>query len=255
MISMRRLFDNWSGIASRLRAAPAIALFLDFDGTLARLRPRPEQALLHGPMRQVLSALARCPRFRVWVISGRRLDDVRSRIRVPRIHYLGLHGWEADDGRKLAGDTRLALPRLRSSVAAAMAELPGVWVEDKQHAFTVHYGGVAEPDARRARALLDALVEPYSRRFRIESGKNVWEVLPKELGDKGVAVRRQLALLSGAAIAVYVGDDRVDEPAFAALRDGITVRVGGKGPSRARYSLGGVAEVSAFLHKLKEEFA
>lgn len=249
------LFDDWGAVVRRLRAAPAIALFLDFDGTLARLRPRPEQALLHGSVRQVLSILARSPRFHVWVISGRQLEDVRAKIRVPKIRYMGLHGWEDENGGVLAEETRLALPRLRCSVAGEMAKIPGVWVEDKTHAFTVHYGGVPEPDVRVARSVLDRIVAPYDRRFRIESGHNVWEVLPRELGDKGVAVKRQLAFLSDTAVPVYVGDDRVDEPAFAALRDGITVRVGGHGPSLARYRLRGVAEVSAFLHKLREEFA
>jgi len=257
---MAHLFDDWSRVAGRLRAAPAIALFLDFDGTLARLRPRPEQVLLHGSVRQVLAVLARCPRFRVWVISGRRRDDVRARMRVPRVRYLGLHGWEGDSGgplarRELADATRLALPRLRSSVEAAMAGVRPVWVEDKEYAFTVHYRGVAEGDVRRVRSVLGTVVAPFSRRFRIARGRKVWEVLPREIGDKGVAVRRQLAFLSEPAVPVYVGDDRVDEPAFAALRDGVTVRVGGKGPSRARYRLRGVSEVGAFLNKLKEEFA
>jgi hypothetical protein len=47
----------------------------------------------------------------------------------------------------------------------------------------------------------------------------------------------------------------VDEPAFAALPNGITVRVGRNTLTRARYHLRNVAEVSTFLHKLKEEFA
>jgi hypothetical protein len=33
------------------------------------------------------------------------------------------------------------------------------------------------------------------------------------------------------------------------------VRVGHRGPSRARYRLGGVAEVRRFLHQLRVEFA
>ncbi len=248
------LFDDWSAVARRLRSASSIALFLDFDGTLARLRSRPEQALLHGSVRQVLAVLARCPRFRVWVISGRRRDDVRARIRVPRIRYLGLHGWEGDGAAALSAATRQALPRLRSSIEAATADIAGVWVEDKEHAFTVHYGGVEQPEVQRARSLIEGIVAPCARSFRIECGHNVWEVLPREIGDKGLAVRRQLGFLSDTAVPVYVGDDRVDEPAFAALRDGITVRVG-HGRSRARYLLSGVAEVSAFLHKLREEFA
>jgi trehalose 6-phosphate phosphatase len=140
-------------------------------------------------------------------------------------------------------------------VDAATADIPGVWVEDKQYAFTVHYGDAAEPDAQRAHSRLDEIMASYSSGFRIECGHNIWEILPREIGDKGLAVRRQLASLSDTAVPVYVGDDRVDEPAFATLRDGITVRVGPARWSRARYCLGGVIEVSAFLRRLREEFA
>ena len=248
------LFDDWPAVVRRLRAYRAIALFLDFDGTLARLRPRPDQVLLHGSVRRVLSVLARRPRFRICVISGRRLDDVRSRIGVPRIHYLGLNGWEGH-GERLTEETARAIPRLRSEISAAMAEVPGIWVEDKRYAFSVHSRGVPQPDVSHARSLLDAVVASSSQRFRVKTGNKVWEVLPRELGDKGVAVRRQLALMPNPAAAVYVGDDPVDEPAFAALPDGITVRVGRNTLTRARYRLRSVAEVSTFLHKLKEEFA
>jgi len=248
------LFDDWPAVIRRLRASRAIALFLDFDGTLARLRPRPDQVLLHGSVRRVLAVLARCPRFRSCVITGRRLDDVRSRIRVPRIHYLGLHGWEGH-GEGLSEDTVRAIPRLRSDISVAMAEVPGIWVEDKKYAFSVHFRGVAQTDVRRAYSLLRAIVTPSSRRFRVKKANKVWEVLPRELGDKGIAVRRQLDLLPDPATPIYVGDDPVDEPAFAALPDGVTVRVGRNTLTRARYRLRNVAEVSTFLHKLKEEFA
>jgi alpha,alpha-trehalase len=248
------LFSDWNSIANRLRAAPAIALFLDFDGTLSLLRARPEQALLFRSMRPVLAALARCPRFRVWVISGRRLADVRAKIGVPRIHYMGLHGWENNGGSALRASTRLALPRVRSLVEGALSTIPGIWVEDKRSAFTVHYRGAGDAEIRNGRALLHMIMAPFLDEFRIQHGRKVWEILPRELGDKGVAVRRQLGFLSDPAIPVYVGDDRVDEPAFAALRDGITVRVGGNARSHARYRLAGVLEVSAFLQRLKEEF-
>lgn len=248
------LFDDWPTVVRRLRASRVIALFLDFDGTLARLRPRPEQVLLHGSVRRVLSVLARCPRFRICVISGRRLDDVRSRIGVSRIQYLGLHGWEGA-GEGLTEETARAIPQLRSEICAAMAEVPGIWVEDKRYAFSVHWRSVAQHDVRRARLLLDVVVSSSSRCFRVKTGNKVWEVLPWEIGDKGISVRRQLALMPGPAAPVYLGDDPVDEPAFAALPDGITVRVGRNTLTRARYRLRSVVEVSTFLHKLKEEFA
>ena len=74
---MRRVFDCWQQIAARLHAAGTVALFLDFDGTLARLRQRPEEVRLNHSTRQAIARLARNPRVRVWLISGRRLADVR----------------------------------------------------------------------------------------------------------------------------------------------------------------------------------
>jgi len=76
---MNHLFQCWGEVAARLRSAPGIALFLDFDGTLARLRARPQEAWIEGSARQALAALARNRRFRIWVISGRRRSDVRAR--------------------------------------------------------------------------------------------------------------------------------------------------------------------------------
>jgi trehalose-phosphatase len=251
---MPHLFDHWNQVSRRLRSVPKIALFLDFDGTLARLRPRPEQVSLDGSVRQELAALARSPRFRVWVISGRRQADVRARIRIPGIRYLGLHGWEGRGGA-LAQETLRSLKCLLSRLEGALGDVPGLWIEDKEYAFAVHHGSVGEPDVVRARAILDSVIQPCSELFRIECGKKVWEVLPRELEDKGAAVKQQLALLHGRSIAVYVGDDQVDEPAFAALRGGVTVHVGSARRSEALYRLSGVAEVRTFLQRLRMEFA
>jgi trehalose 6-phosphate phosphatase len=247
------LFNHWNQVSHRLRSAPTIALFLDFDGTLARLRPRPDQVSLDGSVRWALTALSRSGRFRVCVISGRRQTDVRARIRVPGIRYLGLHGWEGGGG-VLAERTRLCLTTLLPQLQRDLADVPGLWIEDKEYVFAVHYGGVAARDVAQARAILDHILEPRSECFRIECGKNVWELLPSELGDKGTAVKQQLTLLRGRSIAVYLGDDQVDEPAFAALRSGLTVRVGGPCRSQARYRLSGVAQVRTFLHRLRTEF-
>jgi trehalose-phosphatase len=251
---MRHLFNHWNQISRRLRSVPRIALFLDFDGTLARLHPRPDQVSLDGAMRQALATLTRSARFRVWVISGRRQADVRARTRIPGIRYLGLHGWEGRGGA-LAEETRRGLTVLLSQVGSALKDVPGLWIEDKEYVFAVHYGGVPEPSVAQARSILDGILGLHSEMFRIECGKNVWEVLPRELGDKGAAVRQQLALLRGRSIAVYLGDDQVDEPAFAALRSGVTIRVGSPCQSHALYRLSGVAEVRMFLHRLRTEFA
>lgn len=251
---MRHLFNHWNQVSHRLRSVPRIGLFLDFDGTLACLHPRPDQVSLDGSMRQALASLAHNVRFRVWVISGRRQADVRARIRIPGIRYLGLHGWEGRGG-SLDEETRRGLTALRSRLEQELADVPGLWIEDKEFAYALHYADAAGPDVFRARAILDSAIGPCLQRLRIEGGKNVWEILPRELEDKGAAVKHQLALLPGPSIGVYLGDDQVDEPAFAALRTGITVRVGAPCRSHALYRLSGVPEVRTFLHRLRAEFA
>ena len=54
---------------------------------------------------------------------------------------------------------------------------------------------------------------------------------------------------------VYIGDDRMDEPAFAALDCGVTVRVGRSCRTNARYRLSSVEQVRQFLEKLGREYA
>jgi trehalose-phosphatase len=251
---MLHLFSQWPHISNRLGSSERIALFLDFDGTLAPLQPRPDEVTLDGCMRHELDALARSPRFRVCVISGRRRSDVRARVGIAGIRYLGLHGWESRGGIA-TGQTGRALRAVHCRLNVSLADLPGLWIEDKEFALAVHYRGAAARDVARARTILEGIVLPEAGRFRIEHGKKVWEILPRELGDKGTAVKQQMAQLGGRHGVIYIGDDQVDEPAFAVLRGGITVRVGRPGPSRARYRLGNVAQVRAFLHKLRGEFA
>jgi len=250
---MVSLFADWANIARRLRSAPAIALFLDFDGTLAALEARPEQVSLQGSVRDALAALARNQRARVWIISGRRQADIRTRVGVPGIRYLGLHGWEGRAGGALYEDTERQLAAVLTCLDRRLKAIPGIWIEDKAYALAIHYRAAETNSVARAYAILDDVIAPFVSRFRIQPGKSVWEILPTELEDKGAAVRRELASLASRALPIYVGDDEVDEPAFAALADGLTIRVGRDPETRARYRLSGVAQVRTFLHRLKAE--
>ena len=87
---MRYLLQGWPTVAERLQSARTVALFLDFDGTLAPLRLRPDQARLPAPSRCALRRLACSPRLRIWVISGRRQADVCRRVAIPGVRCLGL---------------------------------------------------------------------------------------------------------------------------------------------------------------------
>jgi trehalose 6-phosphate phosphatase len=245
---MRPLFACWSEVARRLATSPAIALFLDFDGTLAPIAPRPDLARVPPGIRRTLAALGHSTRFRVWVISARRRADIRARVGVHSVGYLGLYGWERSP---LAPPRSEPIARVRAMLAATLRQLPGVWIEDKQYTLAVHYRDAPEPVRQRAAMCVQAAVEPWGGELRIAPGKCVWEVVPRALPDKGTAVRRELAGLPGRALPIYLGDDLSDEAAFAAVPRGMAIRVGGPARTRARYRLDGVEMVGHFLEKLR----
>ena len=66
--------------------------FLDYDGTMAPIVERPEDALLPGAVRTAVERLA--SRCHVAVISGRDLDDVRRMVGIDGIFYAGSHGFD-----------------------------------------------------------------------------------------------------------------------------------------------------------------
>jgi trehalose-phosphatase len=91
--------------------------------------------------------------------------------------------------------------------------------------------------------------------FHVIQTNNAWEIVPREVQGKGVAVRDYMRRLRARGLAIYLGDDLADEPAFLALRRGITVRVGPPSPTNAHFRLENPVEVNAFLERLEEELS
>lgn len=252
----RYVFACWSQVAARIRGARAVALFLDFDGTLTPFRPHPDQVLLGPGMRRVVARLGQNPRVRVWIISGRKHTDVRNRIGVAGIRYLGLHGWENHPGRERAAlqeSSELLLPCLKAWAGRVVRETPETWLEDKGAVLTIHYARASQGDVRKVREEMARYLEPHRGAFYAFAGERSFEVVPAEAQDKGAAVRRQWRRALPGTLPVFIGDDAVDEPAFLALSEGITVQVGRTAPTHARYRVFSIAEVRVFLERLAQE--
>lgn len=248
---MPHLFECWPAIARRLQSAPSVALFLDFDGTLAHIVPTPSEASLPSATRQRLYSLARHRRVRVCIISGRERATLRELIAVPRVRYLGLYGWQTGRRDKLDPSTVSCLATAKADLKQKLQGLPGVWIEDKRHTFTVHYRGAPAPSVRQAREAVRATVPPNSP-LRVLPAKKAWEVLPAALTGKHDAVLRELRRLPE-SLPIYAGDDHADEEAFNAIPTGISIHVGTRRRSNAQFCLRDPDEVRQFLEKLEEE--
>ena len=252
---MRRLFDYWPQISSRIRSAGSVALFLDFDGTLTPIRATPDEVQLSQPTRLAIARLAGNPRARVWVISGRRRADVRNKTAVAGVQYLGLHGWEGRLETPLSAETRRAIQDAKRTLVSDVEPLRGIWVEDKGPTFALHYRGATDDESKLASASVREVMARLDGGFRLLHGKKVSEILPRELGNKGSAVRRELTRIDNRALPIYIGDDLTDESAFSALPQGLTIRVGQRSVTRAQFQLFDPGDVRRFLGKLEFELS
>lgn len=247
------LFRCWNQVQPRLERAKSVQLFLDFDGTLAPLRPSPNGVRLSAKLKRTLRRLCRNRRVHIAVVSGRRRAVLRRHIGVPQIELMGLFGWEKNGRLALPRKTQAALPRLRSHLQRVPVVFPGVFVEEKGVSLAIHFRNARVEAQQRARAWIRRLLLRFHSVFHVIPTHNAWEIVPREVRGKGVAIRDYRKGLRARALAIYLGDDLTDEPAFGALPRGITVRVGPPAATKARFRLDNPAEVNEFLERLEEE--
>lgn len=252
--------EAWPQLSARLRRAKQIALFLDFDGTLVRFQRKPENVRLGDTEHRLLEGLARNPRVRLTFISGRRRADLKKRVGVSRAAYFGLHGFESRAKTFLSEASRRSLDRIQAAVNPQIEGFPRVWLDDKQSSLALHYRGAANSLAAKGRAAVMRAVAGESAPLHLLQGKKILEILPPEIEGKGAAVSKVLKRLGDGALPVYFGDDATDETAFAALRqlhrdggpDPVTVHVGARSGTRAKYRVRNVDEVKVCLERLSQ---
>ena len=201
-------------LIARLAADPAAAgLFLDFDGVLAPIVDRPEDAAPPPEARAELERLV--GRYAiVAVVSGRATEDVRERVGVEGVVCVGSHGLE------LAPQAE----RWRRVISgfAASAPWPPEEIEVKGLAVAFHFR--SREDEQEAMRELDRIAEAAAcHGLMARYGRKVLEVLPPVGSHKGTAVRQMLEE-RGLRRALAAGDDTTDLDAFAAL-DGLEVAV------------------------------
>jgi trehalose 6-phosphate phosphatase len=246
------LFDCWEHVSDRIRAAADVRIFLDFDGTLVRYYDRPEDVKLSTKSRRILLRLSRRPRVHTAIVSGRRNAVLRKFVRVPGLKLLGLFGSEKNGDLAVSRKTKAALHELGPVLAPLPELFPGTLVENKGVSYAVHFRLMPLKEQRRVRAWVRRLVARAGPDFGIIQSQHACEIVPRQVKGKGVAVREFTRGLRTPFLPIYVGDDLTDEPAYTALRRGITVHVGPGSSTKARFWLRNPDEVCAFLERLEE---
>jgi trehalose-phosphatase len=239
-----------------------LLLLTDFDGTLSDLVTNPAEARVSPDVATEVAAVARLPRATFGVVSGRRVQDIHERVGKAAAFAAGLHGLEIDGTLTKYRHPALddVQPIVRSVCEVAQRELAwcaGLFLEDKTYSLTCHVRGVPSDLAQRALDQFVEIAQPHvsSRALKILPAAEALELLPLTDWNKGRAVewiRDHMTRVVRPISIVYLGDDRTDEDAFAALGDDDVAIGVGERPHEGMidWRLAGPASVGRFFRHL-----
>ena len=247
---MRYLFDCWDKISSKIKKSPRIFLFFDYDGTLTPIVSTPEKATFHKKSKELIRRLIKNQKFKVAIISGRSLKDVKSMVGLKGIIYAGNHGLEITKPRK--GLKNSPLKTICIALKKGLGHIKGIRVEDKGCTLSVHFRLVRPEHRILVKKIFYRTLRPYicSKSAKVSSGKMVLEVRPAIDWHKGKAVLH--IIKKKKTLPIYLGDDVTDIDAFRAIKGkGISIFVGGpKKNIKADYYLKDTFDVKKFIERL-----
>jgi trehalose 6-phosphate phosphatase len=224
---MRAETPHW--VQERLAQAERLWLFLDYDGTLADFAPTPDHVNPDPALVDLITRLVQHPRFRVAVVSGRRLSHVQKLVPVPGVLLAGTYGIELQTPQGERIDRfdyerlRPTLAALKPHWAALITGRQGFFLEDKGWALALHARFADETETNRVLANALSLADTAMGRaapgsFRLLGGHKFLEIGPR-LAHKGLTVAHLLDRYPWpGALPLYLGDDDKDEEAFGLIK-------------------------------------
>ncbi|MEH0110504.1 trehalose-phosphatase [Tersicoccus sp. MR15.9] len=247
------LDDRLQHALERLAFTPVLLVCMDFDGTLAPLTDRAEDARALPSASTALAGLNTLPETRTALVSGRALASLRD-VASPdeRTLLIASHGaetWLGPEAAPLELDDRQR--RLLETVTGTIRRIveahPGSSLEEKPAGAVLHTRRAA-PEVDEAATAEALRVLDGMDGVHVMQGKKVVEasVVSASKGD-GLATLRDL---TGATGILFAGDDVTDEAGFAALASGdVGVKVG-DGQTAAAYRTDDPEHVAVLLETI-----
>lgn len=225
-----------------------LALFLDFDGTLAPLQDDPDSVGISNIQTSRLLEINDMMSGALALVSGRDVRDLSKR--VPNsLWRAGNHGlYICEPDQTAPAELPPAPSSLVEKVQTLADDTAGTRLEVKGKVLALHYR--AAPEAEDELVTRAAEILSNYDEYKLQNGKFVLEAKPKG-AHKGAAVE---ALLERPPFAgrtpVMVGDDKTDEDAIEVVvaKGGWAVKVG-EGATSAQYRLSDTEAVWSWLSR------
>jgi trehalose-phosphatase len=245
---------RFNDIHDSIAHARRVFVVSDFDGTLCPIASSPDRVQVSARTRRVLQDLGACNNVTLAIISGRALVDVRAHAGIDAI-YGGNHGIEIcgpgiDFVHPDAAAFSMRMNRLCSELESVIRPWPGAWVENKVWTSTVHMRAVPVENWPPLVSAIRTCLASEEDLFGFRTGRSALEIYPRIGWDKGSAVKYLIRTLGiEDALTICFGDDTTDESMFAAVSNGISVRVGPAAQTCAAFCLPSVDDVTNVLEE------
>lgn len=227
---------------------PEPAVFLDLDGTLIEIAPRPDAVTRSQRLDALLERLPAATGNALAIVSGRTVADVDRLLSPHRLAVAGIHGLER---RSVAGEFSRAAVSLdwmhgaRDAMERFVESHPGLLLENKGVSLALHYRNRPELEGTVQHFVAGLDLPVAAERLQ---GRKVMEVKPRQV-NKGTAIRAYMSEPPFAGrTPVFAGDDVTDESGFVVANElgGVSVKVG-DGATAANWTLPSVSHVLGWL--------
>jgi trehalose 6-phosphate phosphatase len=248
-------------LLTTLAAKPRLGLLTDMDGTISPIVDQPDQAQITSNSRDLLRALLPYVTL-IAAVSGREVNDLRARIDLPGLIYIGNHGleWWVDGKSQITPEALVHRPALDAALQIlSQKQVPGMLIEDKGVTISAHYRQTANPDVVEItfKLILEQIAAQHG--LTLYEGRKVFELRPPINMNKGT-VLLYLSTTHKLDAVVFIGDDTTDVDGLIGarqLRDSgvcFGVGIGVESPNmppavrdHADLLASGVPDVEAFL--------
>jgi trehalose 6-phosphate synthase/phosphatase len=229
-------------------------IFLDYDGTLIRFFPSPNDAKPDEELLTILKGLTEDPRNHVVVISGRGRNPLEEWLKGLRVSMICEHGlWlRPIEGkwRKLKDVDDDWKEEIHPVLDSYVSRTPGSFIEIKDYSLVWHFRkvelGLGELRSRELTSHLKYMAR--DRHLQVLEGDMVVEIKNFEV-NKGSAAKRWMKKYP-ADFYFAIGDDWTDEDTFGAMPESaFTIKVGVQN-SKARFNVESVDDVRILLSKM-----
>ena len=232
-----------------------IAVFLDVDGTLLEFCDNPDDVYPAIELSTILNSLSSLLKGALALITGRKILEIDRIFHPLQLPIGGLHGLEHRDAK---GEIKLVkninFPKsIRSQLQFFGKMHPDCTIEDKGLTMAVHYRKAPKFE-EKALKFVNKLIEE-EKHFHAIHGNMAIEI--KHIGvDKGQSISLFMENEPFVdKLPIFIGDDVTDEDGFKYINanNGISINVGKRTSSLARYNLDNVDAVHEWLRMLCKE--